>query len=505
MSNNKTRESGVIAVVQEESRLKAVELCKQGRAFELLWTKSGEASQMNLQTFVAPMLSCESKNGGLSAGLRAKTDKGRDKIAVVGFDSAGVVFYRISVPAVREEEVAAMVRLQAESRLPLPAEQMEVVWRTGRVQDGQMSVTVAAARREQLQGFVENVRGFEPAKILLHGEGIVEAWRMFFSGNDEQAVVVSMGERNTQVCLAECGRLINAVSLDVGMKDFSTAGGLAEQTETAERFAQDIESVLEWFGCAEGPQPPKNAAGNPEPRVTPVFVLSGGDRVIESIVSCLVSAGLNVRTALPEIQKLRAGTEFSAEEVYEYRVPIGLASMALEARAEELNIFERLYNPAEKELKKRWFYSPKVTGAIAVVMLALLVTVLYVVDVAGEKRWKGSEAEKNCNLLVQRHKLIRTVALQRPDLLGLLNEINSGESNGVMLDSFYFKKGQPVSISGQAEKAEQLYKFEKNLQDRKFIKDVKMTYNKEPKGDKLKFTLTFNYKRFTEKKNRAQI
>jgi len=497
MVNNKTRESSVIAVVQEENKLKALELCKQGTVFELLWTKSSDASQINLPRFAAEC--------GLSAGHIAQTEKGRDKIAVVGFDSTGVVFYRISVPAVREEELGAMVRLQAESRLPLPAEQMEVVWRADRVQDGQVSVTVAAARKEQLQGFVEKVRGFEPAKILLHCEGVVKAWREFFSGNDEPAVIVSIGERNTQVCLAERGRLINAVSLDIGMGDFSTAGSVAEQTETTERFAQDMRSVLELFRYGEVPHPQENVGGDSVIAVLPVFVLSDGSSVMESTVSCLVSAGLNARTALPDIQKLRAGAELSAEDVYEYRVPIGLASMALEGRTEELNIFERLYKPAEEELKRRWYYWPKVTGAIAVVMLALLVAVLYAVDVAELNRWRGSEAEKDCSLLVQRYKLIRTVSTQRPDLLGLLNEINSSGSKGIMLDSFYFKKGRPVSISGQAEKAEQLYKFEKNLQDRKFIRNVKMTYSKEPKGDKLNFTLTFDYKSFTEKKSRSRF
>jgi len=484
----------VIVIAQEESRLKAVQLVKQGRTLELLWTKSGKASEVDMGAFAGE---CD-----LPAGPVVRTEMGKDKVAVAGFDSAGVVFYRVNVPAVKEEEIAAMAKLQAETRLPLPAEQMELAWRAGKVEDGQVSITIAAARREHLQGFVEKVRGFEPAKILLDCEGIVKVWRTFFCGNDEPAVVVSMGERNTQVCLAESGRLINAVSLDMGMEDFSAAGVLTEQTETAERFAQDMRSVLELFGYAG-------------PTAVPVFVLSDGDRVIESIVSCLESTGLNVRAALPAPflltqesrgPKLTAQKELGIKDIHEYRVPIGLALMVLDGDAEELNVFERLYNPAKKKAKKHWFYSPKATGAIAAVMLTLLVAVFYVADVAGDRHLGKLSAEANLKGFIQRQTLIKTVARQRPDLLGLLSEINSGDSQGIMLDSFHFQKGQPVTISGQADKTEQLDKFEKSLQSRKGIRNViEESATEDEKAKKVNFTIKFDYKSFARTRSRAQI
>jgi len=404
MSNNVsgagTRLSA-IAIAQDESQLKAVELGKQGGAFEVLWTKSSEVGRTDRRLFAAECGLSVKRTG------QAKTD--RAKIVVVGFDPAGVAFYRIGVPAAKEEEIAAMVKLQAEARLPLPAEQMELAWRADKGQDGQMAVTIAAARREHLQGFVKDVRGLKPTKILLDYEGIVKVWRAFFSGGERRAVVVSIGSRNTQVCLAEQGRLINAVSLDTGMKELSAVQedsiegqGLAvrkdsigEQTETAERFAQDMRSVLELFGYAE-------------PAKLPVFVLSDGNGAIESIVSCLESAGLNVAAALPEIKKLRAQTELGAEDIYEYRVPIGLALMALEARApgaqaEELNIFEHIYNPAGEAKKKLWLYSPKAACAIAAVMLSGLLIVSYAVDVASpnalKKRLRASASDINVNQL----------------------------------------------------------------------------------------------------------
>jgi Tfp pilus assembly PilM family ATPase len=486
MSNNVagmgTRLSA-IAITEEETQLKAVELGKQGGAFEVLWTKTSEVGRTDRRLFAAEC--------GLSVKPtgQAKTDGA--KTVVVGFDSAGVAFYRIGVPVAKEEEVAAMVRLQAEARLPLPAEQMELTWRAGKRQDGQMAVTIAAARKEYLRGFAEDMRSFGPTKILLGSEGIVKAWRAFFSGNDRSAVVVSIGSRNTQVCLAEDGMLINAVSLDTRMRDFSAEQGVVtEQTETTERFTQDMRSVLELFGYAE-------------PAKVPVFVLSDGSSVIESIVSYLGSAGLNAAVALPEIYKFKAQMELNAEDIYEYRVPIGLAMMTLEARAEELNIFEHIYNPAGEGKKRCWLYSPKAACTIAAVMLIGLVIVAYAVDVASpnaiRKRLRASASDINVSQLTLRQKLMKTVARERPDLLQLINEININDSGGILLDSVDFKKGRPVTISGQAPGTDQLYKFQATLLSKKSITSVIIkNASKDAKSKKLKFTLTFHYKSFTK-------
>ncbi len=501
MSNNGTSVvtgPTVIAISQEKDKLRAVCLRKQYGAIEVLWTKSGEEGEMDLGTFA---VEC-----GLSTGPTGRTEAGGDQIVVVGFNSAGVAFYRIVVPVVKEEEIAAMVKLQVEARLPLPAEQIELAWRAGRVQDRQVPVTIAAARREQISKFVEDVRGFEPAKILLDCEGIVKAWREFFSGSEREAVVVSMGSLNTQVCLVESGRLSNAVVLDTGMEDLSAGEELGHRAETEERFAQDMRSVLELFGYAE-------------PDELPVFVLSDGGSAIEGIACCLGSAGLNAQVAVPEppiYVGVRAKTELSAEEIYAYRVPIGLGLMGFVADGEELNIFERLYNPAAEKEKKHWLYSPKVAGAIAAVMLVAVVIVSYAVDVASpnaiEKRMKAAASDTNINLVMERQKLIGTIARRRPDLLQLLNEINVNDAAGMMLDSLDFKRGRPVSISGQAQNAEQLYKFQKTLLAKKGITEVKIQNTSPAKagaspsprgkggsgGGRIKFTITFHYKNFTK-------
>ena len=503
MGNNSTETaaaSTVIAIVQEENRLRAVCLAKDGGSFKVLWLKSGEAGQLDWRSFASEC--------GFLTELAGQIKTDGAITVVAGFGSSGIVFHRISMPAVNEEEIGAMVRLQAEARLPLPVGQMELAWRAGRIRDGQVAVTIAAAKREPLQKFVEQVREFRPGRIILDCEGIVKVWREYFSADKQSprtGVVVSIGLRDTQVCLVEDGRLSNAASLDMGAEDFSAADGSVRAAEIAERFAQDTRSVLEFFGCAELAD-------------VPIFVLSDGGKpdvpgsvrrtgVIETIVSCLGATGLNVKATAPEAGRLTGmGEPQRAEDIYEYRLPIGLGLMAFDDSAKELNIFENLYSPAQKGAKKNWIYSPKVTGAIAAVMLVLLFIVFYVSDVAGlaavERHLRGSGSNTSYDLLMQRQKLIKTVALHRPDMLELLSEINSIDSKEITLDSLQFKIGQPVRIVGQVKSAEELYKFEKGLQGKKAIKDVKtQSTPKDSKTKKLKFTITFHYKNFTKKKS----
>lgn len=570
MSNNTTdmgTRGSAIAIAQDGGKLKAVKLRKQDGIFEILWTKSSEAGDLDWKAFE---IEC-----GLAAEPTGKEKNSDGNTVVAGYDSAGVVFYRVDLPTVSEENIEAMVKLQAEARMPLPAEQMQLTWRADQVKNGKVPVTIAAARKEQLEKFVEKVRGFGPEKIVLDCEAIVKTWRTFFSGDGSNAVVVSMATQNTQVCLAQNGRLSNAVVLDMGTDDFAqTSRGLlesgdepfADRTETAERFVQDIRSVLELFGYTE-------------PEGLPIFVLSDDSAAHEVIVSTLKSTGLNARAAYPQIGKLDAQARLNPANIYEYRVPIGLALTAIDGDTDELNIFEHLYSPTGETKSKLWLYSPKVAYAVAAAMLVLLVIVAYAVDVVSpgaiEKRLKDVGLGSVIHQLTERQRLIKSVASERPDLLTLLNQIHTSflfrtkldfqsdldkgiiseelkqkfEENktplsnratvsvekagirwlianrskkysirkekgwlkiydttanaGIMLNKLDFKKGRPVSITGQTKDAEQMYKFQQSLLGIKGITDVKIQNpNRDNKTKKLKFTMTFHYKNFTKKRTR---
>ncbi len=474
----------VIAISQQENNLQAVSLRKHNGTFEVLWAKSCDLTKSTWRFFA--------EECGLSFQPMVKAQTDDERIVMAGLGSEAVVFYRIEVPAVRGEEMAAMIELQAEARLPLPLEQMEMAWRAGPARNGQVPVTIAVARKQSLQNFVENIRWFKPDKILLDCEPIAETWKNFFSTGEKfraAEVVISIAVKNTQLCLVENGRLSNAVSLDMGMDDFSVAGQPGEQTGAIERFVQDTTSVLESFGFSNFTE-------------LPIFVLSDSGSVIKTIVSSLCSVGLTAKAAVPNVQKISRQTgPWYPADIYEYRVPIGLASMALDKRTEQFNIFERLYSPTGDKAKKHWLYSPRAACIIALTMLFLFIAVLYADDVVSSRQLESLMAQPDCQLLIQRQKLIKTVAQQRPDILQLLNQINVDADKGILLDSFTFKKGQPVTINGQAPGTEQLYKFQDSLRSRKGIKEVKIQSSSEDsKTKKFKFTITFHYGNLTRKR-----
>lgn len=461
----------VIAIAHERDATKAVMLRKKDEQFELVRSATANFPETSRQKFAAEFIEQSKDEGG--------------NIIVAGYNSAGVVFYRIDVPRVKEEELNALVKLQAEARFPLPVEKMGFAWRAGKSNAAQTAVTIAAARKDQLQNFVTDVSILEPAKIILDCEGLVKTWKEFFSRKRQDGLVLDIGQFSTRVCLVEDAQLSNVSSLDIGMDDF-----LAGRVETADRFNQDMKNVLEMFGYNN-------------PAETPIYVLSDGRDVIKKMTSCLNSAGFNAKTMLPNADKLRDTGEVDPGQIYEYRVAIGLAAMSFESCDEHINIFEGLYRPKEKT--KNRLYPLKTAGAIAASMFILLIIVSYLTDAAAlksmEKHFYSSEKTVNCNTLIERQKLIKEAAIERPDLLKLFSEINAEENNGILLDGFHFKKGQPIAISGQAKSDEQLYKFQENLLSKKGLGDVKIQRTKkEEKGNDINFNITFHYKNFTKKK-----
>ncbi len=473
----------IIAVARDDGRFKAVEVRRHEGGIEILWARS---LPVETHTWMGFATEC-----GLNTGAdeRSETPQSRSS-SVVGLDSTGVAFYRLSAPRVGSEETAAIVRMQAEALLPLPPDQIEVAWRTSPSTNGKVDITIAAARREYLQKFVDHVSPFRPRRILLSCEGMAKAWQTLFADRDRQALVVGIGVENTQICLVQNGQVMHAAVLDTGMADLGHVGSEAEpgaRAEVVERFAQDLRTILCSFGWDES-------------SYWPVFVLSDGNAAADRVVESLNAAGLHARATAPETRNLRMPRDFAARDIYEYRIPLGLALVALEGPAGTLDLFERISWEREQQRAKSSWYSVAVAGAAAAVLLLVLVVVWRYTDVALARRLDGQIKDPAFAVAVERQALLKTVARHRPDLLELLTEINAGPNDGIVLDSVHFRKGQKVAISGQAGNADQMYKFQAGLLDQKGIDNVNISNSAtDTKTKKVKFTMTFDYRTFTKK------
>ena len=174
--------------------------------------------------------------------------------------------------------------------------------------------------------------------------------------------------------------------------------------------------------------------------------------------------------------------------------------IALEKPSGALNLFERIAEQEEQEKATSAWRSVILAGAIAAAVMIALIATAYLTDVAAARRWAALVARPDFEAARQHQALLKTVARHRPDMLDLLACINAGKNDGIVLDSLHFKKGQVVTIVGQAGSTEQMWAFEKNLRAQKDLTNVtNVNPTQDSKTKRIKFTITFGYKGFSKK------
>jgi len=498
--------SSVVALASVEQRLCAAKLERKGKGLKLGWVRETD-QQLDWDGFAAQC--------GIKLRRKDESQSGK-QLVVAGFDSVSVAFYSMKLPAVRDVELDRVIRLQAETRLPLSAQQMSIAWRKREQLNGQVDVSLAACRRDPLERFAYQVYKINPMKIVLDYEAIVRVWRDVFGGGDGDAVVMSVGENVTKVCYCRDGKLYNAATLDVGRLDLAKSVGAAaredsgvlsntQQDQTgqaadgemiefsrsavAERFIQDSKNTIGMFGFEKADS-------------VEVYVLSDGHEVFKGAAQMLRSGGLDARISEPNVKMIDPEGAYSPQQIYDYRVPIGLALIGFETDSAELDIFEGLYGVQVEKQKQHQGLSAVSAGVLAGVLLLVFLGVLYLGDVMSLNKLDKLKAQSDWENLLDRQKLVKSVAQMRPDMLDLLEKINSCKASDIKLESFYFKKGQLVKIRGKSGSAENIYNFQKSLGQQKGITGVKLDPSREKKEGKLDFTITFHYRNFTQKKSR---
>ena len=413
--------------------------------------------------------------------------------AVLGLDGGGVAFYRIEVPPVDDNQLDSIVRMQAESLLPLPADQMQMTWRAASAVDGKRSCSIAAARSDQLRRFVSDA-GDGVSQILLDAEAVVKAWMELFNGTIEKSVLINLRANDCRVLLADEGRLAHAVTLDVGLSDLSGD----ESASNYELFVHDLRNALELFGEDVSQQ-------------TNVLVISENDRAHERLVSYLNEAGFDARAASPSSQRLRYSESSEGDDVpgiaivedaeiagsvtggdiCQYIEPIGLALMAMDGDGAELNLFDGLVEKSDPKAKAKVAHKIQ----LAFLITAIIAVVCLVAAKAVDKALLERVIDPELNKLVEQQKMRQQIAAHRPDILGLLKAVNESGLSGMMLDSFEYKAGK-VTIAGFARSREQMFEFQKKLEENKEIGPVDIPsspFDEKKKG--VNFKMQFEYKK----------
>ena len=453
------------------SSFKAVKVSKTTDGLRLDWKQVASEEEKNLESFLKELPSLS------------------DESVVIGVEPRGVAFYNISVPAVKDEQLEAIVRMQAERLLPLGVEQMQLTWRAGGVCGGKRNCCIAAARTDVLGEFVSMARRCKASNILLNCQAVARSYHTFFAAKRGRSVVVNIRPSDAIVLLVENGRLNRAVTIDVGSDELSAEEDFGN---SAELFVHDLRAALESFEIAE--------SGDME-----VSILSESETAYQDLISYLGEAGVKARAAVGDPKMLAAESDLTAADIYEYIECIGMALLTLERKGDGLDLFGRLYAGVESEKRIGNLSQIGKAGIICAAVVVLFVLACFVVDRARLSQLKkyrySSDENTNIGMLIDQQKARKVIAENRPDILNLLTKISAGGPNGLLLDTFTFKKQRPVTIAGHAKSYEQLYEFQKKLAETSGITDVK-TQNPtfDEKKKQVAFTMTFHYKNFTRKK-----
>jgi hypothetical protein len=293
------------------------------------------------------------------------------------------------------------------------------------------------------------------------------------------------------VLLTAQGLLAHAITLDIGANDLSGADAAAD----LELFVHDLRNALELFG-----------AGDVE--IAGIFVISEDVGAHERIISYLKDAGIDAQATVPASRTLRYGhqsdaaasglpdTPVSARDICEYLEPIGLALMALDGDAAELNLFDGLLAESEQNDKAKIGIVFKLACVIAAIAVVVFLVVGKYLDKASLAKLRGYEVVK----LIEQQNIKELIASHRPDILGAITAVNECGSSGMMLNSFECKDGK-VTIASYARSWEQMYEFQKKLEAGKSIGPVTIiSPSFDEKAKRVNFKMQFQYKNPFKKK-----
>jgi hypothetical protein len=381
-----------------------------------------------------------------------------------------------------------MVRMQAETRLPLNADQMGLDWKTIESSDSERTAAMAAMRRNS-PGVTE-LAAMEPDHIVTEADALVQMWRWACAQTATDSILMSCCEHHTVVCCVRHHQLIHASVLDLGLDDMIPADTVFEATSSldsgpVDQFVQDLHGVVQLYQKAL-------------PNCHEVTLLSDGSDPLKAIAQTVTQAGLTVHEAIPSEALFSGRMTFGVTDLYAWRVPIGLALCVLNQNPTHYELFKDLCGCPKKNQEST--VRPIVSWLVAGVAVCLMLGTLYAVDVRRHKKLTVLTKAPEVAQFQKERAYQRMVARQRANLLELLNVVTSKEYKGITLDTFTYKRGQPVKIGGRADKPEPWYTYEEAMTGQKGVTQAKRdNLVQDKKAKKVKFGMSFHYKTYTQK------
>ncbi|MHC4553463.1 MAG: type IV pilus biogenesis protein PilM [Planctomycetota bacterium] len=457
MEHEKTLSAGIV-ISPTERAIKLAVIGRQGEALTLVG----------------------SEDLPLADGIRKATERvrqiaGVEVPVVVGVDSAQVRFVDVSLPPVDESQMESLLKVQVETKLPMPVEQMSLAWSQKPGAEG-IDCTVAATKAEWVNASM--VLPAELTHCTIAAQGLVEIWKRASVGQS-RCVLLEQQESRFLMALVCDGRMQSSLVIDAEMGDDT-------DQVLGELVVQDILQALDGLSIEQG---------RPS-----VVILSESAAQSQALKIRLEECGWDAELCSPDeiLSQVLAGGEPAVSDLK----ATGLALLGFSPEQIEYDFSKAIKAETQRRQVQAGALNLRNAIAITLGLVVLSMAFSYWAMKKDVSRMQAVLTEKTDELsaeqILKEQQFRESIARARPDMQDLWEKIQLSQE-GVLLDSFEFEKGKPIKITAKGGKYDSVYKFQKTLESQSGISEVKLIeprYNEKEK--KTYFTMTFKYKHFSK-------
>jgi hypothetical protein len=408
-------------------------------------------------------------------GLRDEQDPLLISIAA---DTSQTGFYPFSIPVMEGARQESLIAAQAEAIVPMPLPQTMYSWRMMQRDSAMQHGFLSVVRRGYFQELAGMASG-KPESMMPDATGLVRAWSAMFESLPQRSLLIQIRKRHCILALCDQEKLIRAAAMD--WDDNPGAAGM---------MVGDLLNLIETLDI---------------PASVPLFI-TGPDSQAQILCNEMKTIGKSVslwKLSPDKLNKLGL-TAILPSEAQHCPQAAGLALAAIDEEPGEFDLIRKPVTRGSSQVvidKQLYLRGLLWTAAL----LAIFLGVSYwttqrevrTIQQALSASYNDTTGEK----ILTRQQTRERFAKSRPDMLELLILLDTCAGNDIMIDSFNFKKGQPVRLTAKtnSQSYDRVYAFDKKIKEQSGISGVKLiSPTLDEKKRQVSFTLTFNYKNFSK-------
>lgn len=402
------------------------------------------------------------------------SDEQNPVLLAAAADTAQTGFYPFTVPLVEGAMLETLITTQAETIIPMPLAQVAFTWRITERENGVQKGFLSAIRKGYFQE-LSHLTGGGVESVLPDATGLVAAWSHFFDSTPHLSILIQV--RNCCCVLALCDqkKLVRATAID-----FDAVGGV-------HALLHDLAAVVDELDATK----------------TARLYLTGEMNTAAALCGELTAAGRNAQLwTLSDSNVSALGAQNHTAQLHSQPEAFGMAIAALGEDCPEFDFVRRPRTAVSSVVMMDKQVLIRSLAMVAAMIVLFFAVKYWAANSQLQQIRQALSAEHQATTgqkILARQQMRERIVRSRPDMLELLTALSKSAENDITLDTFNFKKGQPVRITARAQSFEQVYQFQKKLQEQPGVRDIKLiSPTNDERKKQVQFTMTFMYKNFSK-------